>query len=240
MISNQRVGLGFDQVQRGPYTLCAGGCVNGQRRSVASFASDIVQWTTDEKYCFRLVSNEVQIYRGDALEEGRLSRYTIQQLTQEWPDNLEVNSETVKLRKFKAEVYFDDYKRDAVIDQEIDVIDEEDNPFGYIRYISESSSEDEITILLPTPIVSSVDSEQSSEASTVQNSMEDLSEIHQPSKKLPFIAYDDFKTCSLIEETKSLDSEERQLSCPPVIKKSQESLFFIDKTPVYPSRSVRL
>ena len=167
----------------------------------------------------------------DALEEGRLSRYLIQQLTQEWPDNLEVNSETVKLRKFKAEVYIDDYKRDAVIDQEIDVIDEEDNPFGYIRYISESSSEDEITILLPTPIVSSVDSEQSSEASTVQNSMEDLSEIHQPSKKLPFIAYDDFKTCSLIEETKSLDSEERQLSCPPVIKKSQESLFFIDKTP---------
>ena len=167
----------------------------------------------------------------NALEEGRLSLDTIQQLTQEWPDHLEINSESVKLRKFKTEVYIDDYKRDAVIDQEIDVINEEDNPYGYIRYISESSSADEITILLPTPNVSSVDSEYSSEASTVQNSMEDLSENNQPSKKLPFVAYDDFKTCSLMEETKSLDSEERQLSCPPVIKNSQESLFFIDKTP---------
>ena len=159
----------------------------------------------------------------NALEEGRLSLHDIQDLTQDWPE-IEISSDTVKLRKFKTEVYLDDYKREAVIDQEID---EEDNPYGYIRYMSESSSGDEITILLPSPVVSEASSV--SEASTVQNSMEDLSST-KSSRKLPFVAYDDFKTCSLIEDNKSLDLE-RQVSCPPVIKNSQESLFFIDKTP---------
>ena len=35
---------------------------------------------------------------------------------------------------------------------------EEDNPYGYIRYISDIDSEDEITILLPSPRTSNASS----------------------------------------------------------------------------------
>ena len=46
------------------------------------------------------------------------------------------------------------FKRDALID-------EDDNPYGYIKYISSCS--DEITILLPSPVVSSeIESENNS------------------------------------------------------------------------------
>ena len=156
-----------------------------------------------------------------ALEEGRLSLVDIKTLTQEWPKSVSNLSPAI-LRKYKTEFYFDqeNYKRDAVIDQDFEIIDESDNPYGYIRYISECSS-DEMTILLPNAVSDSEDSD----TSTIHNSTEELR-----TKKLPFVAYDDFKTCSLTDSKQSLDSE-RQLSCPPVLKNSQESLFFIDKTP---------
>ena len=59
-------------------------------------------------------------------------------------------------------------------------------------------SSDEMTILLPNAVS---DCEEESDTSTIHNSTEELR-----TKKLPYVVYDEFKTCSLTGSNKSLNS----------------------------------
>ena len=117
---------------------------------------------------------------------------------------------------------------------------EEDNPYGYIRYISDNDSEDEITILLPSPGTSNASSVNiSPECSTIEGSPNSSARSSayyiEITKKLPNNS--EPRITSLITE----DSEDyfdeknsdqlRLASCPPDFKNSQDSLDFIDKTP---------
>ena len=103
----------------------------------------------------------------DAIEDGRLTLNDIKDLTKQNDNPDQKYRQTLspwRLRKYRNQVFFnndeetevdyddltENYKRDALID-------EDDNPFGYIRYISSGS--DEITLLLPSPEVSEGSSE---------------------------------------------------------------------------------
>ena len=114
----------------------------------------------------------------DAIDDGRLSLLDIKDLTkQNYTTDDEKNCQTLspwQLRRYRNQVFFnneftdscdltENVKRDAL---NMMNIDEDDNPFGYIRYMS-SCSGDEITLLLPSPVVS-----EGSEQNTLSYSQE--------------------------------------------------------------------
>ena len=180
----------------------------------------------------------------DALEDGRLSLSNIKDLTQHLPDNLcqERPLSPWRYRRVKNEMFIEpSTKREALIKDQI--VEEEDNPYGYIRYMSEHDSNDEFTILYNTipsqnvssngsPNVSSNYCSSSSECSTLRSSFDE-----GMSKKLPRNYSKELRITSLTrdDEEKFLKMEfhePRLVSCPPDFKNSsQESLDFIDKTP---------
>ena len=116
----------------------------------------------------------------DAIEDGRLSLLDIKDLTKQSNFNTDdQNSQTLspwQLRRYRNQVFFnneytdscdltENFKRDALN------IDEDDNPFGYIRYMS-SCSGDEITLLLPSPVVSDGSESEESEQNALSYSQE--------------------------------------------------------------------
>ena len=120
----------------------------------------------------------------DAIEDGRLSLLDIKDLTKQ---NYTTDDQTLspwQLRRYRNQVFFnneftdscdltENFKRDALN------IDEDDNPFGYIRYMS-SSSGDEITLLLPSPVVSDGSESEKSEQNTLSYSQESV--LHSDEK----------------------------------------------------------
>ena len=134
----------------------------------------------------------------DAIEDGRLSLLDIKDLTkQNYTTDDEKNCQTLspwQLRRYRNQVFFNNEFTDScdltenVIRDDLNIvedenpyfkrdalnmmnIDEDDNPFGYIRYMS-SCSGDEITLLLPSPVVSEGSESDKSEQNTLSYSQE--------------------------------------------------------------------
>ena len=140
----------------------------------------------------------------DAIEDGRLSLLDIKDLTKQ---NYTTDDQTLspwQLRRYRNQVFFnneftdscdltENVKRDALnIDEDDNPyfkrdalnmmnIDEDDNPFGYIRYMS-SCSGDEITLLLPSPVVSEGSESDKSEQNTLSNSQESVVDSDENTK----------------------------------------------------------
>jgi hypothetical protein len=200
----------------------------------------------------------------DALDNGRLTLDDIKSLTDQDPKKLLEQVEPLpinKFRKLKNEAFIEVTKRDAVIDanEEVDNYVDDENPYGFIRYFSESS--DEITFLIPSKnddvICSSENDDiipiESLNYSTIQNQavvddaesdFEHLSDfdlmpeletdfaIGGSYKKLPKLPMNELKTTSLTQlENLEIFEFWRQKSCPPNLKNYTDSLPFIDKTP---------
>ena len=179
----------------------------------------------------------------DAIADGRLSLMDIKELTKQYP---KWDTWQRPLSPWRWRNHYEQHDEIFLTETEI----EEDNPYGYIRYMSEHSSGDEIMLLLPTPIVSrdptsaytTSTASSSSGMLTLQNSVDDLTSFL--TKKLPpqtntFPEISHSRTQSLtelsditdVESSRDYNPNERLQSCPPTFKSSQESLAFIDKTP---------
>ena len=137
-----------------------------------------------------------------AIENGRLTLQTVKDLTQD-PPLASIPLFPWQFRRYRNEI----------------LLEESENPYGYIRYIS-NSEDDEITILLPSPVVSNLPSEEESE-------FEHISEVVKTNNLGAFPS----RTQSLKSEIYE-NSNKRFTSCPPGgISDRNSSFIFIDKTP---------